>query len=80
MAKEKDKMKKIIILSFLISSLFGQVNRILDVSPTAHETSLVNQSLYFRSPAHNFLTKNDSLSQVTFTRMDWLTNITDGMT
>ena len=80
MAKEKDKMKKIIILSFLISSLFGQVNRILDVSPTAHETSLGNQSLYFRSPAHNFLTKNDSLSQVTFTRMDWLTNITDGMT
>tara|TARA_A100001035_G_scaffold117689_1_gene92465 strand:- start:202 stop:1092 length:891 start_codon:yes stop_codon:yes gene_type:complete len=80
MAKEKVKMKKIILLTFLISSLLGQVNRILDVSPTAHETSLGNQSLFFRSPAHNYFTKDDSLSQVTFTRMDWLTNITDGMT
>ena len=80
MAKEKVKMKKIILLTFLISSLLGQVNRILDVSPTAHETSLGNQSMFFRSPAHNYFTKDDSLSQVTFTRMDWLTNITDGMT
>ncbi len=73
-------MKKIILLTFLLSSLLGQVNRILDVSPTAKETSLGNQSLFFRSPAHNYFTKDDSLSQVTFTRMDWLTNITDGMT
>ena len=73
-------MKKVLLLTFLLSSLLGQVNRILDISPTANETSVGNQSLFFRSPAHNFLTKDDSLSKVTFTRMDWLTNITDGMT
>ena len=73
-------MKRILTLSLLISSLFGQVNRILDISPTAYETSVGNQSLIFRSPARNFMTKDDTISQVTFTRMNWLGNIVDDMT
>tara|TARA_R100000908_G_scaffold55650_2_gene30961 strand:+ start:2797 stop:3687 length:891 start_codon:yes stop_codon:yes gene_type:complete len=80
MAKEKDEMKKIVILSFLISSLFGQVNRILDISPSAYETSVGNQSLAYRSPARNFMTKDDTLSQITFTRMNWLGHIVSDMT
>ena len=73
-------MKRILTLLLLISSLFGQVNRILDISPTAYETSVGNQSLIFRSPARNFMTKDDTISQVTFTRMNWLGNIVDDMT
>ena len=80
MAKEKDEMKKIVILSFLISSLFGQVNRIIDISPSAYETSVGNQSLVYRSPARNFMTKDDTLSHVTFTRMNWLGHIVSDMT
>ena len=48
MAKEKVKMKKIILLTFLISSLLGQVNRILDVFPPSQQAqarSQLSQSL-----------------------------------
>ena len=81
--KKKNKFWILFVLTILLSlssQLFGQVNRVLNISPTAHETSVGNQSLFFRSPAHNFFTKDDSLSQVTFTRMNWLGNITEGMT
>ena len=81
--KKKNKFWILFVLTILLSlssQLFGQVNRVLNISPTAHETSVGNQSLFFRSPAHNFFTKDDSLSQVTFTRMIWLGNITEGMT
>ena len=68
------------ILMSLSGQLFGQVNRILDISPTAYETSVGNQSLIYRNPARNFMTRNDSLSQVTFTRMNWLGHIVSDMT
>ena len=68
------------ILMSLSSQLFGQVNRILDISPTAFETSVGNQSLVHRNPARNFFLKDDTLSQITFTRTSWLGNITDDMT
>jgi len=71
-------MKKILLSLLLISSLFGQVNRILTLSPTAEEASLGNQSLAFHNPARNYFEK-DSLVDLSFTRVNWLTNITDDM-
>ena len=68
------------ILMSLSGQLFGQVIRIVDISPTAYETSVGNQSLIYRNPARNFMTRNDSLSQVTFTRMNWLGHIVSDMT
>jgi len=71
-------MKKILLSLLLISSLFGQLNRMLTLSPTAHEASLGNQSLTFRNPARN-LFNTDSTTTFSFTRVDWLRNITDDM-
>jgi len=71
-------MKKILLSLLLCSSLFGQVNRILTLSPTAEEASLGNQSLTFHNPARNYF-NTDSLVDLSFTRVNWLTNITDDM-
>jgi hypothetical protein len=71
-------MKKILLSLLLISSLFGQVNRILTLSPTAEEASLGNQSLAFHNPARAYF-DTDSLVDLSFTRVNWLTNITDDM-
>jgi len=71
-------MKKILLSLLLISSLFGQVNRILTLSPTAQEASLGNQSLAFHNPARNYF-DTDSLVDLSFTRVNWLSNITEDM-
>ena len=64
-------MKKILLSLLLISSLFGQVNRILTLSPTAEEASLGNQSLAFHNPARAYF-DTDSLVDLSFTRVNWL--------
>ena len=46
-------MKNILLSLLFISSLFGQVNRILTIAPTPEEASLGNQSLFYRNPAKN---------------------------
>ena len=68
----------LVILLSLGSQLLGQVNRLLTLSPTAQEASLGNQSLTFRNPARNYF-YNDSTINLSFTRVDWLRNITDDM-
>ena len=66
-----------VILS-LGSQLQAQVNRILTLAPTAEEASLGNQSLAFHNPARNYF-ETDTLFDLSFTRVNWLTNITDDM-
>ena len=68
----------LVILLSLSSQLLAQVNRVLTLSPTAQEASLGNQSLAFRNPARN-LFNTDSTINLSFTRVDWLRNITDDM-
>ena len=66
-----------VILS-LGSQLQAQVNRILTLAPTAEEASLGNQSLAFHNPARNYF-ETYTLFDLSFTRVNWLTNITDDM-
>ncbi len=72
-------MKNILLSLLFISSLFGQVNRILTIAPTAEEASLGNQSLFYRNPAKNHFNLGDTTTNVSFTRVNWLSNITDDM-
>ena len=67
-----------VILS-LGSQLQAQVNRILTIAPTAEEASLGNQSLFYRNPAKNHFNLGDTTTNVSFTRVNWLSNITDDM-
>ena len=71
-------MKNILIGLLMIGSLFGQVNSVLTISPTASETILGNQSLAFRNPALNNLNE-DSLTHISFSNVEWLGNIIDDM-
>tara|TARA_Y100001963_G_scaffold133520_1_gene193230 strand:- start:493 stop:1365 length:873 start_codon:yes stop_codon:yes gene_type:complete len=71
-------MKNILLSLLLMSSLFGQVNRILTLAPTAEEASLGNQTLAFHNPARNYF-DTDTLFDLSFTRVNWLTNVTDDM-
>ena len=72
-------MKNILLSLLFISSLLGQVNRILTIAPTAEEASLGNQSLFYRNPAKNHFNLGDTTTNVSFTRVNWLSNITDDM-
>ena len=72
-------MNNILLSILFISSLFGQVNRILTIAPTAEEASLGNQSLFYRNPAKNHFNLGDTTTNVSFTRVNWLSNITDDM-
>ena len=72
-------MKKIVLGLLMIGTLFGQVNSVLTISPTASETILGNQSLAFRNPAMNNLNLIDSTSNISFTNVKWLGNIVDDM-
>ena len=71
-------MKKILLGLLMIGTLFGQVNRVLTISPTTSETILGNQSLAFRNPAMNLL-NTDTTTEVSFTNVKWLGNIVDDM-
>ena len=71
-------MKKVILGLLFVTSLFGQVNRILTISPSAEETTLGNQSLAFRNPAKNHFNL-DTTTNVSFTNVQWLKNIVDDM-
>ena len=57
-------MKKILLGLLMIGTLFGQVNRVLTISPTTSETILGNQSLAFRNPAMNLLNTDYTLIMV----------------
>lgn len=63
----------------MMGSLFGQINSVLTLSPTASETILGNQSLEFRNPARNSLDTLDSKVNVSLTNVKWLGNIVDDM-
>ena len=71
-------MKKVILGLLFVTSLFGQVNRVLTISPSAEETTLGNQSLAFRNPAINHFNL-DTTTNVSFTNVQWLKNIVDDM-
>ena len=71
-------MKKVILGLLFVTSLFGQVNRVLTISPSAEETTLGNQSLAFRNPAKNHFNL-DTTTNVSFTNVQWLKNIVDDM-
>ncbi len=71
-------MKNVLLGLLLITSLFGQVNRILTISPTTGETILGNQSLAFRNPAMNSF-NTDTTTDLSFTNVKWLGNIVDDM-
>ena len=45
-----NKKEKILWVLMFVTSLFGQVNRVLTISPSFEETTLGNQSLAFRNP------------------------------
>src|SRR5210317_119421 len=72
-------MKNILIGLLMMGSLFGQINNVLTISPTASETTLGNQSLEFRNPARNSLDTLDSKVNLSFTNVKWLGNIVDDM-
>ena len=72
-------MKNILIGLLMMGSLFGQINNVLTISPTASETTLGNQSLEFRNPARNSLDTLDSKVNVSLTNVKWLGNIVDDM-
>jgi|TARA_R100000081_G_scaffold91063_2_gene67874 hypothetical protein len=72
-------MKNILIGLLMMGSLFGQINSVLTLSPTASETTLGNQSLEFRNPARNSLDTLDSKVNVSLTNVKWLGNIVDDM-
>jgi hypothetical protein len=72
-------MKNILIGLLMMGSLFGQINSVLTLSPTASETILGNQSLEFRNPARNSLDTLDSKVNVSLTNVKWLGNIVDDM-
>ena len=78
---KKNKFWIFLILMIILSlgsQLQAQVNRILTLAPTAEEASLGNQSLAFHNPARNYF-ETDTLFDLSFTRVNWLTNITDDM-
>jgi len=72
-------MKNILIGLLMMGSLFGQINNVLTISPTASETTLGNQSLEFRNPARNSLDTLDSKVNLSLTNVKWLGNIVDDM-
>ena len=71
-------MKNIILSLLLMTSLFGQINNVLTISPTSGETTLGNQSLAYRNAARNHFNL-DTTTNVSFTNVQWLTNIVDDM-
>ncbi|MBC8422026.1 MAG: hypothetical protein H8E03_01245 [Pelagibacteraceae bacterium] len=68
-------MRNIFLSLLLVTSLFGQVNRILNISPTSQESSIGNQSLVFHNPARNLFNKD----QFNFSRVNWMSNIVNDM-
>jgi len=71
-------MKNILLGLLFATTLFGQVNSVLTISPTAGEATLGNQSLAFRNPAMNHFNL-DTTTNVSFTNVQWLKNIVDDM-
>ena len=63
----------------MMGTLFGQINNVLTISPTASETVLGNQSLEFRNPARNSVQTIDNKTNISFTNVKWLGNIVDDM-
>ena len=68
-------MKKIFLTLLLFSSIFGQANRLLTLSPSAHTSSIGNVMLPMMSPARNHL----DLDKISFSRVNWLGNIVGDM-
>jgi len=68
-------MKKILLSLLLISSLFGQANRILTIAPTAQTSSIGNVMLPTMNPARNLYNKD----HFSFSRVNWMPNIVDDM-
>ena len=68
-------MKKIIFTFLLMSVLYGQANSLLTLPPTAQISSLGNVDLPYMNPARYRMMK-DNLS---FSRVNWMSNITDDM-
>ena len=68
-------MKKIFLTLLLFSSIFGQANRLLTLSPSAHTSSIGNVMLPLMSPARNHLDSD----KFTFSRVNWLSNIVGDM-
>ena len=73
--REVRKMKKIIFTFLLMSVLYGQANSLLTLPPTAQISSLGNVDLPYMNPARYGMMK-DNLS---FSRVNWMSNITDDM-
>ena len=71
----KKKMKKILLSILIISNLFAQANRLLTLPPTAQVSSVGNVFLPFTNPARH----TSQLDMVGFSRVNWMSNITDDM-
>jgi hypothetical protein len=75
LAIKKEKMKRVLTSLFFISSLFGQLNNILTITPSAITSGIGNVNLPNNNPARNLL-GSDGFS---LTKVKWLRNITDDM-
>ena len=68
-------MNKLFLALILFSNLFGQANRLLMLSPSAHTSSIGNVMLPMMSPARNHLDSD----RFTFSKVNWLGNIVGDM-
>jgi len=68
-------MKKILLTLLLMSSLYSQVNRILNIAPTSSTSSIGNVTLPLMNPARNTLDKD----YFSFSRVNWMTSIVNDM-